>query len=183
MNLSNGVKLSEIESELIEMVRNQDLWVKDSLTIERLSSQPFALRISGKKSYTKPSETTYDFSCSLILASIASLLRWSSPAIASLTDHPDLARQGDWSGVRDSDDDKIYYIFQQHVIPLLSKPRVYTQENFNHLVQSTTNMLNKKKPNTFIVVNWEIQLADKAALKLIVLNKTTQEKHEHILSL
>jgi hypothetical protein len=116
-----STECSEIEMELIDLVKNKDLWVDDSWTIERLSSQPFALRISGKKSYLlskQPSESTYDFSCSLILASIATLLRWSSPEIAKLTDHPEITRQGDWSGVRDSDDDKIYYIFQQHVIPL-----------------------------------------------------------------
>lgn len=182
MKIASSSEVSAIEMELIDLIKVKDLWVEDSLIVERLSSQPFALRISGKKSYTKQLNT-YDFSCSLILASIATLLDWSSPEIAKLTDHPELARQGDWSGVRDSDDDKIYYIFQQHVIPLLSKPRTYTQENFNHLVQSVTNMLNKRKANAFIVVNWEIQLGVVAALKLIVMKKDTQEKRDHILPL
>lgn len=46
---------------------------------------------------------------------IANMTDWGSPAIANMTDYPDMAKTWDWSAVRDTSDEKIWDIFHKHV--------------------------------------------------------------------
>lgn len=42
---------------------------------------------------------------------------WASPAIAAMTDHPGLAREGDWNGVSGTSQEKLWAIFERFVCP------------------------------------------------------------------
>jgi hypothetical protein len=55
------------------------------------------------------------FSLWLPKAAIRSLVDWTRPEVASMTDHPEMAMEGDWSGVRDTDEEKLWEIFRIHV--------------------------------------------------------------------
>ena len=52
----------------------------------------------------------------LPLYAIRELAKWTGHAVAMMTDYPGMTRSGDWSGVRDSERDTIWAIFQKHVL-------------------------------------------------------------------
>lgn len=52
----------------------------------------------------------------LPLGAIREQTVWTSSEIANMTNHPTMTMTGDWSGVRDSDEDNIWAIFGLHVI-------------------------------------------------------------------
>lgn len=59
---------------------------------------------------------TGDMSGWLPLSGINWLTQWTSRYIADMTDYPDMTYNGDWSGVRDSDREKIWAIFNRFVL-------------------------------------------------------------------
>ena len=59
------------------------------------------------------------YSAWLPLMAIRSLVNWCSPDVAEMTDYPEMAMEGDWSGVRDTDKDKLFAIYERYVLPLL----------------------------------------------------------------
>jgi len=76
-------------------------------TILRCSDRPFDLQIEGTKAGTP-------FRAWLPLAAIGDLLSWTSQNVARMTDYPEMVREGDWSGVRDTDPKKIWAIFEEY---------------------------------------------------------------------
>lgn len=77
-------------------------------TVERKSDRDFDVKIECSSNVCK-------FGIWLPLGAIRELTPWISPAIANMTDHPEMVMEGDWSGVRDTSTDKIWAIFVQHV--------------------------------------------------------------------
>jgi hypothetical protein len=77
--------------------------------VERKSDREYDLRITG-------TQDGHNFAAWLPLASINYLVDWTNPRIAILTDYPEMAMSGDWSGVRDSSEEKIWKIFNTHVV-------------------------------------------------------------------
>ena len=60
------------------------------------------------------------FEAWLPLIAIRELTNWCSWEIAEMTDYPEMAHSGDWSGVRDTDRESILEIFNAHVLPKLA---------------------------------------------------------------
>ena len=79
--------------------------------VDRRSDLEFDLTLSGVYTLGRGG-----FSGWLPLMAIYSLLRWTSPEIARMTDHAQMVRDGDWSGVRDSDEGKIWHIFRTKIV-------------------------------------------------------------------
>lgn len=82
----------------------------NSVVISRRSDRECDLTVEGK---------TVDgigFSAWLVLGMISNL-PWTTKKIAEMTDYPMMAMEGDWSGVRDTDDEKLWTIFNTFCNP------------------------------------------------------------------
>jgi mRNA-degrading endonuclease YafQ of YafQ-DinJ toxin-antitoxin module len=84
----------------------------DIESVERKSDREFDLAIKGKDHQLR-----CGFSGWLILMAIRELTIWTSQAVAKHTDYPQMALDGDWSGVRDTSNEKLWYIFDEYVKP------------------------------------------------------------------
>ena len=73
------------------------------------SEDEFVLQFTGKN-------RGYDFSATLLLSCIRELTQWTSPTSANMTDYPEMVREGDWSGVRDTSEEKLWEIFRRFVL-------------------------------------------------------------------
>lgn len=80
--------------------------------VERRSDREFDLSFSGK--LTRKSSAGCGFSAWLVLAFIGTL-PWTGPRVAGRTDYPEMAREGDWSGVRDTNDARLWEIFHENL--------------------------------------------------------------------
>lgn len=85
------------------------------IRVSRRSDREFDLSVEGRYGKDAPYMAGVAFSAWLPLLAIKELTEWPSESIASLTDYPDMAMEGDWSGVRDSDPDTIWFIFERFV--------------------------------------------------------------------
>ena len=94
------------EIKVVHKVAEKAGW-KD-YNISRESGRKYDLKIHGEG-------TTCSFSAWLPLVAIRELTLWTSPEVASLTDHPTMCEEGDWSGVRDSEPENIWQIGRAHV--------------------------------------------------------------------
>ena len=65
------------------------------------------------------------FSAWLPLAAIRALVPWRRPEVARMTDYPEMVLAGDWSGVRDSSDERIWRIFEHYVMPRVATTGVF----------------------------------------------------------
>ena len=83
--------------------------------VERRSDREYDLSIEGRYADDAPYLAGVAFSAWLPLMAIRELTEWPSESIASLTDYPDMVMEGDWSGVRDSDEESIWFIFHRFV--------------------------------------------------------------------
>lgn len=110
---SINVDLSDLlpgESDLIKQIISvkEKSW-DSSYSIERIernSDRWGDLDISGKSGSIR-------FEAWLPLSAISELTDWTSPKIANKTDYPGMARSGDWSGVRDTNRETIFDIFDE----------------------------------------------------------------------
>jgi hypothetical protein len=82
--------------------------IKD-LKVSRRSDREYDLSLEGR--YMRE----MNFSAWLPLFAIRELTLWPSEEIAQCTDYPEMVVEGDWSGVRDSDPEKIWAIFHRFV--------------------------------------------------------------------
>lgn len=83
------------------------------LSISRKSSRLFDLEVKGS---VEKKPVPYLFSSWLPLWAIRELVCWTKPEVAMLTDYPEMVMEGDWSGVRDSDNDKIWTLFHRFAL-------------------------------------------------------------------
>lgn len=81
--------------------------------VERRSNRPFDL------GYKATASEGWGISAWLPLAAISELLNWTKAEVANMTDYPDMARDGDWSGVRDTEDEKLWAIFDRFIRPAI----------------------------------------------------------------
>lgn len=109
------MKLTHRECRLIELLRVAQQWT--TFEVERKTDREYDLAINGKS-------TKYGseggFSAWAILAAIQGLTDWTRPSVAGMSDYPDMAMGGDWSGIRDTDDGKLWAMFYAHVEPKLT---------------------------------------------------------------
>jgi len=103
---------SDKEIKLLSMLPNSVV-----KKVKRGSDRDYDVHMKGLTRYFSDREFTTNFSGWLPLASISEMIYWTHPDIARMTDHPIMARQGDWSGVRDSSRSAIYQILKEHVEP------------------------------------------------------------------
>jgi hypothetical protein len=77
------------------------------------------ISLEGVQTYGKEGHTCR-FSAWLPLLAIRELTNWCSWEIAEMTDYPEMAHDGDWSGVRDTNRESIMEIFNTHVLPKIA---------------------------------------------------------------
>jgi len=97
-----------VDRIFVDLANSMGMTNPKVVSIERKSNRDFDVKI----------ECTSDlctFGMWLPLGAIRSLTVWADPKIANMTDHPEMAMEGDWSGVRDSSADAIWAIFTQHI--------------------------------------------------------------------
>jgi hypothetical protein len=87
----------------------------EDLKVTRRSDREYDLSLEGRFGKDYPYMGGVAFSAWLPLLAIRELTMWTEESIASLTDYPDMVMEGDWSGVRDSDPDTIWFIFHRFV--------------------------------------------------------------------
>ncbi len=86
--------------------------------VERRSDREFDLSLKGEKDWGL--DEPVRFSAWLPLSAIREFTDWPDPSIGGMADYPSMAIAGDWSGIRDSDEETIWAIFEEHAIdPLL----------------------------------------------------------------
>lgn len=88
----------------------------EELKVERRSDREYDLHMEGRFGKDYPYMGGVLFSAWLPLMAIRELTEWTSHRIASCTDYPDMVVDGDWSGVRDSDPETIWSVFNKFVI-------------------------------------------------------------------
>lgn len=87
----------------------------EDVRVSRRSDREFDLTLAGSYAKDSPHLAGVAFSAWIPLMSIKELTQWPSESIASLTDYPEMVTEGDWSGVRDSDPETIWFIFHKFV--------------------------------------------------------------------
>jgi hypothetical protein len=89
--------------------------ILEIVTIERKSEREYDVRFDATvdaPSLANPAQRfSYSMGGWLPLGFIRECTVWTSRRIASLTDYPEMAAEGDWSGVRDSSTEAIWNIF------------------------------------------------------------------------
>lgn len=87
----------------------------EDIKVSRRSNTEYDLSVEGRYGKDAPYMAGVAFSAWLPLFAIRELTLWTSENIASLTNYPNMAMEGDWSGVRDSDPETIWFIFHKFV--------------------------------------------------------------------
>lgn len=95
------------EKQLVEVLSKKKGW--ENVQVTRRSDREFDLGLNGKSG----NNTT--FSAWLPLASIGALTEWTTKEVAQHTNYPDMCMEGDWSGMRDSDNENIWFVFENFV--------------------------------------------------------------------
>ena len=116
--------------------------------LKRVKDAPCEIEMEGTKKALYGGGT-YKFSAHLIIWAVRNLVNWCSPAVAELTDYPDMAESGDWSGVHDScteAKDEIFYRFvlckvklstvKGKALPVLKSGKVKPEPDYDAIVAS-----------------------------------------------
>ena len=77
---------------------------------ERRSPRPYDLTVTGAM------DGGGKWSAWLPLGIIREYANWTAPAVAAASDYPEMVRAGDWSGIRDSEPEAIWTIFESFAI-------------------------------------------------------------------
>ncbi len=113
INLVEKILLAQDEEQK-EIFKNHPKlkpWIIDRATVEigRKSIRPYDLTFYGKYLTGEGS-----FASWLVLAYIRHCVPWTSSRWAKMTDHPQMAMEGDWSGVRDTEEENLWALFWAH---------------------------------------------------------------------
>lgn len=107
--------ISDREQTMIDAVAVLERWVEYTATRE--SDREFDIRIEGTHTqFGSPCR----FSAILRLAAIHSMCDWCSDAVASMCDYPSMAADGDWSSIRDTNEDAQWRIFDTFIVPQIT---------------------------------------------------------------
>jgi hypothetical protein len=110
------MNITEREQTLIDTVARREKWVTFNVTA-RNSGREFDLLIEG--THKQFNDRGCKFSALLPLAALHSSCDWCSPEIASMTDYPSMAMDGDWSAVRDTNEAARWRIFDTFIEPMI----------------------------------------------------------------
>lgn len=86
------------------------------LKIVRRSDKEYDLGLDGRFGPDYPYMGGVSFSAWLPLLAIRELTVWTSSKIAQCSSYPEMAEEGDWSGIRDSEPENIWHIFNNFVV-------------------------------------------------------------------
>jgi|10_taG_2_1085330.scaffolds.fasta_scaffold273851_1 hypothetical protein len=100
--------LTDKEQRLIELLEEKGVTIT---TVTRGSDREFDLKFQGTNSIG-------NFTGLARLTAIKELVVWYSDEFAAETDYGTLFA-GDWSGVRDSEPETQWRLFERHVLPLI----------------------------------------------------------------
>ena len=114
--------ISKREQKLIGTVACRELWT--TYTVSRISAREFDLEVEGIHT---PFGNECRFIANLMCSALHSCCDWTSPQVADMTDCPDMAMDGDWSAVRDTNDDAKWRIFAAHVVPNIEDMAITTK--------------------------------------------------------
>lgn len=99
------MKMTQREWRIVEVyLKAMNKGKVSNVVVTRRSDREFDLSVEGMVN-------DYGFSAWLVLGCISTRTNWCLPELANMTDYPDMVKMGDWSGVRDTDNDKLWTIF------------------------------------------------------------------------
>jgi hypothetical protein len=110
------MNITDREQTLIDTVARREKWVTFNVTA-RNSDREFDLLIEG--THTQFSDRGCKFVARLPLAALHSSCDWCSPQAAAMTDYPNMAMDGDWSAVRDTNADAQWRMFDALIEPTI----------------------------------------------------------------
>jgi len=122
------LSLTVNEKNLIRELYSRSAWV--SYKVTRKSDKEFDLHIEGTKLWSGGESK---FAAWLPLSTIRASKNWCD--YADQTDYPEMVEEGDWSGMRDTDNDKIWEIFYEIV-----KSEYHKDEYGNKIVRLETTV-------------------------------------------
>lgn len=99
------IELSSRERRLFKLLARPGFSIEE---ISRQSKREFDLQFRGY-------DNGYAYSAWLVLSAIYNLTDWMNSPLADMTDYCQMAKQGDWSAVRDTDKSKLWEIFNRFV--------------------------------------------------------------------
>jgi hypothetical protein len=110
------MNITSREQILIDTVARREKWATFNV-VARNSDREFDLLIEG--THNQFGDRPCKFSARLPLAALHSSCDWSSPQAAGMTDYPDMAMEGDWSAVRDTNDAGQWMMFSSLIEPMI----------------------------------------------------------------
>jgi hypothetical protein len=106
--------MTENEKKIIARLTNK--CGLEELKVVRKSDREYDLGLDGRFGSACPYMGGVSFSAWLPLLAIRELTVWTSDEIAGCSNHPTMAAEGDWSGIRDSEPENIWHIFHTFVV-------------------------------------------------------------------
>lgn len=86
-----------------------------NLSVSRRSEREYDLILEGNFGKGSPMAGCA-FTGWLPLFAVRELVLWTSREVAQYCDYPEMCEEGDWSGMRDSLPDNIWYIFHKFAV-------------------------------------------------------------------
>jgi len=100
------MKITQREWRLVEVyLASMKKGKVSNVVVTRRSDREFDLGVEGMVGVRR-------FGAWLMLGCISTRLNWCLDEVAKMTDYPEMVREGDWSGVRDTDNEKLWAIFK-----------------------------------------------------------------------
>lgn len=154
------------EQRLIDILSKSQNWTEVAIDVVS-PRREFDVRVSGKKEF--------QFSLILFRAAIHYLTNWTMPEIANMTDYPNLCLEGDWSGVRDTSELKLWMIFEKFVAPIVEQKdviRVFGKKTLEMLANEIKESLLKSEPyaKTLNLSDWSIVMRPDGVFLQVVYN-------------
>jgi hypothetical protein len=109
MNQLRPVEQALVNAVLAALTKSMGFTNAKIVSIERKSDKDYDVKFEGTSDFA-------NFAMWLPLGAIRELVQWTSPNVARMSDYPEMVMEGDWSGIRDSSSEKIWAIFNEHVI-------------------------------------------------------------------
>ena len=119
------IQLSQNETRLLNILESHGYRIdRESIQRGHWSDHPevvwmgtareYELSFEGERPGFGKNDPPMKFSACLVLSCIRELFNWTK--FAEMTDYPEMVREGDWSGVRDTSWEKLWRIFNEAVL-------------------------------------------------------------------
>ena len=88
----------------------------EDLKITHRSNRQFDIVLDGRYGTNAHYMAGVAFTAWLPLMAIRELVNWTSREVAQNTDYPEMCMTGDWSGMRDSSNEKVWAVFKKFAV-------------------------------------------------------------------